>query len=89
MRLAEPEIFGLRRASFAITYDFALHISKIIEASGLWRPVPGSDYGKWAASMNKLKVWDAHGLAGMAFANSDDVIVDICAQKKPSTPTSP
>lgn len=50
----------------------------IVAYSGLWRPVPGSDWKKWSKSMTNSNVMLPRGTAGMAFDSHEDAIVDIC-----------
>jgi len=81
VEISEPEIFGRRGAAFAATYFFTSTLEGIVEASGLWRPVPGTLGSKWTASLAKFL--DSRGLAQQRFDASSEVIIDLCLPSKP------
>ncbi len=77
MRLREPEIYGRKTAEFALYYRFATSLENILTRGGLWRPVPGSDWGAWAASLSN-SAFAARGNAFLRILPRDDLIVDLC-----------
>jgi hypothetical protein len=88
--MREPEIYGkVRKAAFKLTYTFTTDRKTAFLASGLWLPVNplNQSWTVWNASMTGTGgPLGPRGSAGMGFVNSDDVLVDLCAQ--PSTPVN-
>lgn len=78
--LAESEIYGRKTANFTANYWFTVDKKKILKASGLWQPVPNSDYHAWKQSLALIFSKQGRGYAQLQFANDDDLIVDLCAQ---------
>ncbi|MDE2097168.1 MAG: hypothetical protein KGL39_07970 [Patescibacteria group bacterium] len=81
LSISEPDIYGRAAASFTLTYVILNSLPNIVSVSGLWRPVPNSDYLSWAQSMQPL-AWNVRGNAKMKFDPSQDVIVDLCQPVK-------
>ena len=48
---------------------------EVLSASGLWEPVPGTDYATWRPSLEAL--WGNRGTASLASRLADGVIVDL------------
>lgn len=73
----EPEIYGPRKVNISLSYSFGGPLGAALGLAGLWRPVPGSDWGKWSAS---LEGGFHHVRAGarLTFAAGDDRLVDLC-----------
>lgn len=65
-----------RTSSFATTYAVTTCLENILSANGLWAPVAGSDYRRWATSMKD--VWHNRGTAKLEFLPDDDQLVDVC-----------
>lgn len=88
MSLSEPEIYGARKSSFSFTFTFHSGIKDIFEASGLWRPVPGSDWKRWATSL-RMSALDPRGFANLELTVDDDSIVDLCMSRYSEMSTKP
>lgn len=73
--LSEPEIYGRKTASFSLTYFVPGTVITILTA-GLWQTPPNSDARIWQTTMDR--VLGPRGVANLGFANSDDVIIDLC-----------
>ncbi len=75
---AEDDIFG-RPASFSATFldmrDQSL--SSVMGNSGIWTPLPGTDYGKWSASINAY-VNPERGYANLQDDPKNNQIIDLC-----------
>lgn len=74
---SEPEIYGRRRAAFSLGYSWTGSVLTVIGNSGLWRPVPGSDWRRWQAAMD-LGPSHPRGTARLTFDVGDDKLVDLC-----------
>ena len=82
---AEPEIYGKSTAQFTFTYGL-LFSPAVYLAAGLWRPVPGQNWGAWSQSMAATK---PRGLVpGLGMYPADDIIVDLCVPQAYIPPTS-
>jgi hypothetical protein len=85
-RMAEPTIYGRRLATFQFAYTYTLNEKKdAVAASGLWRPVPGSNWLEWATSLADTAL-SPFGQARMGFLPGDDRIVDLCRPAAPGVP---
>ena len=89
LSMTEPEVYGRPKGQFELTYSYAMAPENVIQnallGSGLWKPVKDSSYSVWSASMSNA--WTPRGYAGLKFQNSNDLILDICAEvTKPVTP---
>jgi len=74
--MAEPDIYGRTRVQYSLTYKVTgANLRSMLQASGLWRPVPGSNWKLWSASLGT--VLSARGHAGLIFSPNDDRIVDL------------
>lgn len=74
----EEEIFGGRSMSFSLTYHGVTSLASLIEASGLWLPVPGT-WDRWRGSMDGPR--GPHTLRGFSqlnFPDSADRIHNFC-----------
>lgn len=87
LKMREDEIFGRLRASFAFSYSFTQPLKEIFDATGLWRPVPGSNWTTWAASMTGGPA-NPRGYAQMRLLPIDDSIVEGCGGRMPGIFTS-
>lgn len=76
-RLTEPEIMGRRKAAFSLAYAFTTEVKNILAASALWRPLPGSNWQRWAYSMQQ-SAFHPRGHAGLVLRPEADAIVDLC-----------
>lgn len=80
--MSEPELYGRTKARFSLTYVVNnANLRAMLGASGLWRPVPGSNWQRWAAGLGP--VLGARGHAGLVFSPNDDKIIDLL---RPSDP---
>jgi hypothetical protein len=64
-----------RRTWLAIDFHLAGCLPNLLTTSGMWEPVPGSDYRSWRTSVEHL--WSARGGAGLNANPADAAIVDI------------
>ena len=71
----DEEIFG-RTASFALRYRQFTTLDGILEASGLWQSVPGTDWGLYRTSLQQA--WSERGHAQLRYNPGQDVIIDLC-----------
>lgn len=64
-----------------IPLDKRVGPSLLLTSTGLWAPIPGSDFLRWKQSIfgPKGKPYSPRGVSGLKFENSDDAIVDLCA----------
>lgn len=81
MTIGEPELFGPAAASFSVSYRITAPVGgrrrNFFPFGQLWRPVPGTNWAQWSASLRN----GAHhprGHAGYRHRAADDVIVDLC-----------
>lgn len=75
------DIYG-RTVGFDIGYTLICGIDLILQASGIWRAVPGTNWQQWATSMEVLQ--NNRGYAQLSTQASDDVIVDYCTPLRAS-----
>lgn len=79
----DDEVFG-RSTSFSATVHVlgAIWPSWLLETSGLWQALPNTDFLRWKQSIFGAsgRAQGPRGVAGMAFQNGDDAIVDLCAR---------
>lgn len=90
LRMREDDIYGRPTASFAFSYSFTQELKDIFGATGLWRPVPGSNWHSWAASMTAGPA-NTRGYAQIRLMPTDDSIVEGCGGRMPgifNTPTA-
>lgn len=76
----DPDAYGKPMAKFSCTLAvFGTQITLLNE--GLWEPIKGTpNYNQWKKSLGNI--WGSRGIAGLAFDESEDVIIDLC---KPAT----
>lgn len=67
---------GTRRSRFGMQFVITHCLDDILAKGGIWEPVTGATYEKWAASMGKA--WSLRGSAGLIYNASSDAIVDLC-----------
>ncbi len=67
-----------RKSSFTLTYNFVAPLSNLVAASGLWRPIPQSDWPSWVADMEQSGAYLPRGLANMMFQAQGGEIIDLC-----------
>lgn len=78
MSLGEPDIFAQRRRmTFSLGYTFVCDVRDILLGSGLYRPVPNTDWRSWSASIAD-SAFSPRGVAGLVFNMGDDRIIDLC-----------
>mgnify|MGYP001190839823 CR=1 FL=1 len=76
------EVYG-RSLSFNLSWRFTTNLSSLFKASGMWQPVPGSNWSLWKTSTES--VTGVRGSAGMGHVVADDVIVSLCDAPVSST----
>ena len=81
LEVSEPEVYGKKGAAFSLTYAFMSRVEDIVKASGMWRPVPNSNWQRWATSLANT-AFHPRGNAKLRFNPADDAIVDLCAQSQ-------
>lgn len=70
------DIYGKPKVDFSLSYKIAgPDLPAMIQASGMFRPVPGSNWKLWWASVSN--VLGPRGQAGLVFSITDDKIVDL------------
>lgn len=67
-----------RTSHLSITWTLACDLKTLLAQSGMWAPVPGTDYQSWKASMDAVSVMGNRGVSGLAWNNTDDKLIDIC-----------
>lgn len=81
--MTEPEIYGRTKARFSLSYRVVgANLKTMLQASGMWRPVPGTNWFTWAESMGP--VIGPRGHAGLIFSPNDDRIVDLLQPVPPN-----
>lgn len=73
------KVFG-RTSRFQAVIQVVACLKEILRSSGLWKPVPGTSYQQWAASMVSAGVWNPRGRGGWRHTTTQDAIVDVCTQ---------
>lgn len=71
--------FG-RTSRFFVQWRMVACLHEILAKAGIWSSVPGTDYTKWKASMQKIGLFSPRGIGGYRFNANDDVILDLCEQ---------
>lgn len=69
-----------RTTDVSVAWTFATDAKTLLEKSGLWDPIEGTEYQEWATSMKTAGVWDAHGVSGLAFQPEDEKLMTVCAK---------
>ncbi len=80
--LGEPEIFttGGQKCRFSCTYSVVnVNLRKMLVASGLWRPSPDSNWGKWSTYLGN--VIGPRGTARLRFDTREESIHDLCERR--------
>jgi hypothetical protein len=72
----EGNLYGAPSVSFALSYRYTTTLQNLFQAHGLFRPVPGSDWRRWATSLEK-SAFAPRGIAGLKFEGAHDAIVDL------------
>ena len=77
----ELNFYDRARSAFSASWRVLSTIAKVVEACGLWTPVPDSNYNAWRASLSGSifsRTGRGHG-NNQKFNVTDDVIVDLCS----------
>lgn len=86
LSMEEPELYGRLTCQAALTYQTVLDRKTLIFGSGLWRPVKGAnDWVRWSQSLRE-SVFHARGHARLRHLPEDDILVDLCDDRKPKPP---
>lgn len=82
----ENDVYGRRTATFACSWSYISNISDMLGQSGLWQPVPDSNWQQWQASVPD-QTTGVRGTAGLVFQPNFDFQVSLChpAVPQPST----
>lgn len=70
------KIFG-RESRFYVAFRLVACIHDILSGS-LWKPVSGTSYASWAASMAAVGIGDPRGVSQLTYNSNDRVVLDIC-----------
>jgi hypothetical protein len=77
LEYGDPEIYGKPTASFRLEYRLTASVNAMLEASGIWRPVPNTDWARWSASLAN-SAFHVRGNNKMTFQLGDEAVIDIC-----------
>lgn len=66
-----------RESTFNVTWQLSGCMHDILFKSGVWTPVPNTDYTQWRASVEHL--WRV-GTGKMGTVAANDVVIDVCNQ---------
>ncbi|VTR94114.1 unnamed protein product [Gemmata massiliana] len=79
----DPSVYGPRqKVSLSMSYDVAgVYLAAALSATGLWKPIPNSDYRLWANST--ATSFGPRGAAGLRFDVGDDKLIDLCRAETP------
>lgn len=80
LTMGQPDLYGKNVVTFGFSYTYTTDIRGILTASGLWTPVPNSNWRLWSASI--APITGERGQAGMKFVNKDDLIIDLGSNDK-------
>lgn len=72
-----------RATSFSVTFILACDVNTLLQDSGIWNVIPGTDYQQWADSMTAAGVWGKRGVAELKFDSTEDKVQTICTQAPP------
>jgi hypothetical protein len=72
-----------RTTSFSVTFFLACGVDTLLQESGIWNVIPGTDYQQWADSMEAAGVWGKRGVAELKYINAEDKVQTICSQVPP------
>ena len=75
--MSEPEVYEATQVNLSLTYIFTGGLATVLGNSGLWLPVPGSDWKKWSASLAD-GFHHPRASARLTFTPGDDRLVDLC-----------
>lgn len=77
--MSEPEIYGKNKFSFGCSLHVVTSLDSILRgnAGGLWQPVAGSDWRRWAVSLQDTALHPG-GTAKLTFDVGEDRIIDLC-----------
>lgn len=75
--MSEPNGYDTRVVELGVNYRVTgATLRQMLAYGGLWRPIPGSDWRKWAASLPSHL--SARGVSGLVLRTDDDEITDLC-----------
>jgi hypothetical protein len=78
---SEPDLYAAALAvSFSLTYSISAPLEVILQAGGLGRPIPGSNWRRWLMSMGDTL--GPRGNAGVIFNPGHDKIIDLCHDQR-------
>lgn len=80
----EPTLYGRTTAAFSAVWRFTSNLTLVLNQSGLWRPVPDSDWRRWAGSL--AGVLGPRGAADLEFDAGEDRLIDLCDRGRPVPP---
>lgn len=78
LRYSEPQLWGRQTASFMAAWSYITSTATAIAASGLWRPIPDSNYQQWAVSMSQAGVTKPRGVTNAQFDAKADALINFC-----------
>lgn len=75
-----------RVTSGSMTWTLTKCLNDMLNAAGLWEPVPGAEnYGQWRASMEAVGAWANTGGRNIISSAEDDIIINVCNQTNSHT----
>jgi hypothetical protein len=76
--LKDVNIAGpLRTYQMSFVWTFATRLENLLKYTPMWRPVPGSDWKEWQASLSG-SLLNPYGTTQVRFRTNDDRITDLC-----------
>ncbi len=74
--------------SYWTTGSTGMKVQDMLAGTGLWQPMPNTDFAQWKASMD-LVAWRAGGVRQVQNKAGDDIIIDLCLQGQIPKPNQP
>lgn len=83
----EPNALGRRLFDFSVTFAYTDDAWTVIGNSGVWKPLEGSSWPQWAASLS-LSAFNSYGTAQAVFTTADDNTVTGLCSPLPTRPSA-
>lgn len=81
-KFSAREELNSRTSHFSFAYQMiGVSFGDLITVSGLWTPVPGTDYTTWGISMATM--FGVRGFAGMGEKAGEDILINLCDPTPP------
>jgi hypothetical protein len=69
-------LYENKQQSFELNYTLFTKLATILNASGMWRPVPNTDFNAWSTSIQDVR--DITGPNGWQVPAGQDAIINLC-----------